>query len=120
MVMKNTIRVINGPVVKLGSTDEFKMLEMVHVGPNKLIGEVISISDIETTIQVYETTQGLKVGDLVYKTGELVSVMLGPGLMGNIFDGVLRPSKILPIKPGPSITETSSPVLKTKSPTFKP
>src|SRR5690554_236841 len=95
MVMKNTIRVINGPVVKLGSTDEFKMLEMVHVGPNKLIGEVISISDIETTIQVYETTQGLKVGDLVYKTGELVSVMLGPGLMGNIFDGVLRPLKAI-------------------------
>jgi len=95
MVMKNTIRVINGPVVKLGSTDEFKMLEMVHVGPNKLIGEVISISDIETIIQVYETTQGLKVGDLVYKTGELVSVMLGPGLMGNIFDGVLRPLKAI-------------------------
>ncbi|MFA7417659.1 MAG: V-type ATP synthase subunit A [Acholeplasma sp.] len=93
--MKNTIRVINGPVVKLGSTDEFKMLEMVHVGPNKLIGEVISISDIETIIQVYETTQGLKVGDLVYKTGELVSVMLGPGLMGNIFDGVLRPLKAI-------------------------
>nr|WIF88197.1 hypothetical protein QOL21_06995 [Acholeplasma laidlawii] len=89
--MKNTIRVINGPVVKLGSTDEFKMLEMVYVGPKRLIGEVISISDTETVIQVYETTQGLKVGDLVYPTGELVSVMLGPGLMGNIFDGVLRP-----------------------------
>ena len=107
--MKNTIQVINGPVVKLGSTDEFKMLEMVYVGPNKLIGEVISISDTETIIQVYETTQGLKVGDLVYPTGELVSVMLGPGLMGNIFDGVLRPLKTIQkldgafIKPGSTI-----------------
>jgi len=93
--MENTIQVINGPVVKLGSTDAFKMLEMVHVGPNKLIGEVISISDTETIIQVYETTQGLKVGDQVYPTGELVSVMLGPGLMGNIFDGILRPLKTI-------------------------
>jgi V/A-type H+-transporting ATPase subunit A len=107
--MKNTIQVINGPVVKLGSTDEFKMLEMVYVGPNKLIGEVISISDTETIIQVYETTQGLKFGDLVYPTGELVSVMLGPGLMGNIFDGVLRPLKAIQktdgafIKPGSTI-----------------
>src|SRR5690554_3082699 len=95
MIMENTIQVINGPVVKLGSTDAFKMLEMVHVGPNKLIGEVISISDTETIIQVYETTQGLKVGDQVYPTGELVSVMLGPGLMGNIFDGILRPLKTI-------------------------
>lgn len=107
--MKNTIQVINGPVVKLGATDEFKMLEMVYVGPNRLIGEVISISDTETIIQVYETTQGLKVGDLVYPTGELVSVMLGPGLMGNIFDGVLRPLKAIQkldgafIKPGSTI-----------------
>src|SRR5690554_8206501 len=90
-MMKNIIKVINGPVVKLGPTDQVKMLEMVHVGPNRLIGEVISISDEETIIQVYETTQGLKVNDEVYPTGELVSVMLGPGLMGQIFDGVLRP-----------------------------
>src|SRR5690554_3009304 len=108
MFMKNTIRVINGPVVKLGSTDEFKMLEMVYVGPKRLIGEVISISDTETVIQVYETTQGLKVGDLVYPTGELVSVMLGPGLMGNIFDGVLRPLQKIKDSDGPFIKAGSN------------
>ena len=93
--MKNTIYSINGPVVKLVKTNDFKMLEKVFVGPKKLMGEVISISDEETVIQVYETTEGLKLGDPVYPTDELVSVMLGPGLMGEIFDGILRPlSKI--------------------------
>nr|WP_245587894.1 V-type ATP synthase subunit A [Acholeplasma granularum] len=106
--MKNTIYAINGPVVKLNATDTFKMLEMVYVGPNKLIGEVISISDKETIIQVYETTQGLKVGDEVYSTGELVSIMLGPGLMGNIYDGVLRPLQTIEKNDGHYIKAGSS------------
>ncbi|WP_025725468.1 V-type ATP synthase subunit A [Acholeplasma granularum] len=107
-MMKNTIYAINGPVVKLNATDTFKMLEMVYVGPNKLIGEVISISDKETIIQVYETTQGLKVGDEVYSTGELVSIMLGPGLMGNIYDGVLRPLQTIEKNDGHYIKAGSS------------
>lgn len=67
------------------------MLEMVYVGNMKLIGEVISISKELTTIQVYETTTGLKPGEPVYPTGQPISVTLGPGILRNIFDGIERP-----------------------------
>ncbi len=89
--MENRIYSINGPVVKVKDTESFSMLEKVYVGPNRLMGEVISISKEITVIQVYETTSGLKMGDLVYPTKNLVSVDLGPGLMSHIFDGIARP-----------------------------
>ena len=64
----NKIFSINGPVIKVRNTKEFSMLEMVEVGKNKIVGEVISINDLETTIQVYETTSGLKPNEPVYST----------------------------------------------------
>lgn len=67
------------------------MLEMVYVGKQKIIGEVISINDKETTIQVYESTTGLKPGEPVYGTGAPLSATLGPGIISNIFDGIERP-----------------------------
>ena len=67
------------------------MLEKVYVGKNRLVGEVISISTNETVIQVYEPTQGLKFGDPIYPSNELVSAYLGPGLLKNIYDGIQRP-----------------------------
>jgi len=91
--MKNTIYSINGPVIKVRNTSDFSMLEKVYVGPLKLMGEVISISDVETVIQVYESTTGLKKGDEVIGTHSLVSVKLGPGIIKNIFDGIERPLK---------------------------
>lgn len=63
--MANVIYSINGPVIKLRDTKDFSMLEMVYVGQQKIIGEVISITDQETTIQVYESTTGLKPGEPV-------------------------------------------------------
>lgn len=69
------------------------MLEMVYVGEQKIIGEIISISDDETTIQVYESTTGLKPGEPVYSTGSPLCVTLGPGILSNIFDGIERPLK---------------------------
>ncbi len=89
--MENVIYSINGPVVTVKDTDDFSMLEMVYVGNMKLIGEVISISKELTTIQVYETTTGLKPGEPVYPTGQPISVTLGPGILRNIFDGIERP-----------------------------
>lgn len=68
--MENVIYSINGPVVTVKDTDAFSMLEMVYVGHAKLIGEVISIKKQFTTIQVYETTTGLKPGEPVYATGQ--------------------------------------------------
>jgi len=88
---KNTIYSINGPVVKVKNTKDFSMLEMVYVGKEKLMGEVISISNELTTIQVYESTTGLKVGDIVSGTKTSVSVTLAPGILKHIFDGIQRP-----------------------------
>ena len=82
---------INGPVVKVKQATEFSMLEMVYVGEARLMGEVISINKDFTTIQVYETTTGLKPGEPVYSTGNPISVTLGPGILRNIFDGIERP-----------------------------
>ncbi len=89
--MQDTIYSINGPVVTVRRTDTFRMLEMVHVGNAGLIGEVIAVSDERTTIQVYEDTVGLTVGQPVVGSGAPLSVTLGPGVMQNIFDGIERP-----------------------------
>ena len=91
--MKNLIYAINGPVVKVRDTESFSMLEKVYVGPRRLMGEVIAISKVETIIQVYESTSGLKRGDEVVGSSTLVSVTLGPGIIGHIFDGIQRPLK---------------------------
>lgn len=89
----NYIHAINGPVIKVADTKDFSMMERVLVGNNKLIGEVIGITDEFTTIQVYEVTSGLKVGEPVFSTGKPMAVTLGPGIIANIFDGIERPLK---------------------------
>lgn len=82
---------INGPVIYIKGQTDFKMSEMVYVGEENLVGEVISLSKERTTIQVYEETTGLRPGETVTATGDAVSVMLGPGIIHNIFDGIQRP-----------------------------
>lgn len=82
---------ISGPVVKIKAIEDIRMLEMVRVGRLGLIGEVISTSEKEAVIQVYEETEGLRLGEEVIGTGKLLSIPLGPGLIGNIFDGIGRP-----------------------------
>ena len=89
--MENVIYSINGPVVTVKDTKDFSLLEMVYVGHLRLIGEVIGITDKYTTIQVYESTSGLKPGEPVETTGGPMSVLLGPGIITNIFDGIERP-----------------------------
>ena len=110
--MNNSLYAINGPVVKIRNTSDFSMLEKVFVGPNRLMGEVISISKNETVVQVYESTSGLKMGDTVVGTGTLVSVTLGPGILNNIFDGIQRPLKQIAAEHGIYIfTGSQVPVL---------
>ncbi len=82
---------INGPVIYIKGQTDFKMSEMVYVGKENLVGEVISLTKNRTTIQVYEETTGLKPGEIVTATGDAVSVTLGPGIIHNIFDGIQRP-----------------------------
>ena len=105
---KNTIFGINGPVVTVADTKDFSMQEMVYVGNERLVGEVISIDDSLTTIQVYEVTTGLTPGEPVEGTGSAMSVTLGPGLIKNIYDGIQRPLRVLADKSGSFIERGSS------------
>lgn len=82
---------INGPVVYLKGNTGFKMSEMVYVGAEHLVGEVISLTKDRTTVQVFEETSGLRPGEEVTATGAAISVTLGPGILHNIFDGIQRP-----------------------------
>lgn len=82
---------INGPIIYLKGEYGFNMNEMVHIGPENLIGEVVTITSEITTIQAFEETVGLKVGDEVKGTGSPISVTLGPGIISSIFDGIERP-----------------------------
>ncbi len=95
MAGKGNIIYINGPVVKADHMEGFMIREMVLVGEKKLIGEVISLENTIGTVQVYEETTGLKIGEKMEGTGKPLSLKLGPGIIGNIFDGIGRPlSKI--------------------------
>ncbi|WP_025434696.1 V-type ATP synthase subunit A [Peptoclostridium acidaminophilum] len=85
------VAMINGPVVRAEGVRGFKVREMVMVGDKKLLGEVISIDSDKAIIQVYEETEGLKAGEEVVPTGKALSLKLGPGIIGNIFDGIQRP-----------------------------
>lgn len=106
--MNNTVHSVNGPVVTVKDTSDFSMLEMVYVGNKKLIGEVISITSSETTIQVYESTTGLCPGEPVIPSKAPMSATLGPGIISNIFDGIQRPLQAISDKEGAFIGEGSS------------
>ena len=82
---------INGPVVSILGDPGFQMNEMVYVGKENLVGEVIGLTSEKTTIQVYEETSGIKPGEVVTGTGAPVSVTLAPGILSSIFDGIERP-----------------------------
>ncbi len=82
---------INGPIIRVKGDAGFMMNEMVFVGRENLVGEVIGLTSDAATIQVYEETTGLKPGETVTGTGAPVSVTLAPGILANIFDGIERP-----------------------------
>ena len=93
---------VSGPVLRATTQITFHLNEAVKVGQQELLGEVVRINGNEAVIQVYEDTTGLRPGDPVVATGSQLSVKLGPGLLGNIFDGLLRPlnSRAHFVKPG--------------------
>ena len=82
---------ISGPLVVAEGMREANMFDVVRVGEKKLIGEIIEMHADRASIQVYEETAGLGRGDSVVSAGEPLSVELGPGLIGNIYDGIQRP-----------------------------
>ena len=96
---------INGPVIYLKGNTGFGMSEMVYVGRDHLVGEVIALDKERTTIQVYEETSGLRPGEEVTASGNAVSVTLAPGILNNIFDGIERPLEKISETGGAFITK---------------
>ena len=88
---EGTIIKISGPLVVASGMKSANMFDVVRVGNERLMGEIIEMHGDEASIQVYEETAGLKPGEMVETTGEPLSVELGPGLIGGIFDGIQRP-----------------------------
>lgn len=86
-----TITWISGPVLRAKTAGEFRLREAIRVGPQALLGEVIRVSEDEIVAQVYEDTTGLRPGVEIEGSGALMSIRVGPHLLGNIFDGLLRP-----------------------------
>mmetsp|Transcript_3883 Transcript_3883/g.11248 ORF Transcript_3883/g.11248 Transcript_3883/m.11248 type:complete len:614 (+) Transcript_3883:142-1983(+) len=89
------IRKVSGPVVVAENMAGAAMYELIRVGAERLIGEIIRLEADTATIQCYEDTSGLTVGDMVFRTGKPLSVELGPGVMEQIFDGIQRPLKTI-------------------------
>ena len=85
------IKRVKGPIVIATGVPDVELGEMVEVGDERLVGEVVRVTTRDFTVQVYEPTDGIKPGEKVYATGKLLVVELGPGLMSNIFDGLQRP-----------------------------
>jgi len=120
--MQGSIIRVAGPVVVAEHLTGAQMYEVVRVGALGLIGEVIRLEGDHATIQVYEDTSGLRVGDTVEATGAPLQVELGPGLLGGIFDGVQRPLPILRDQAGDFIARgiSASPVDRSKKWEFAP
>ena len=122
MVAHGRIVWVSGPAVRADGMSDAKMYETVSVGEAKLIGEVIRLTGDVAFIQVYESTSGLKPGEPVVGTGNPLSVLLGPGIIGQIYDGIQRPLKDLAAKSGSFIGRgiTTTPVDMTKKYHFNP
>ncbi len=90
-VLTGKVISVNGPIVKAVGLRGIKMFDIAEVGSDRLIGEVIRLIEDVTVIQVYEDNTGLKPGDEVISYGRPLSVLLGPGLIANIYDGIQRP-----------------------------
>lgn len=100
MPVKGKIVWISGPVVKAEGMEGSTMYEVVEVGEERLVGEIIRIEGDVATIQVYENTSGLKPGEPVYGSGMPLAVELGPGIIGSIYDGIQRPLDVIFEKTG--------------------
>ncbi len=122
MVAQGRIVWVSGPAVRADGMSEAKMYETVTVGNSKLVGEVIRLTGDVAFIQVYESTSGLKPGEPVVGTGNPLSVLLGPGIIGQLYDGIQRPLRELSKQSGSFIGRgiTTTPVDMTKKWHFVP
>jgi V/A-type H+/Na+-transporting ATPase subunit A len=122
LVAKGKIVWVSGPAVRADGMSSAKMYETVEVGESKLIGEVIRLTGDVAFIQVYESTSGLRPGEPVVGTGQPLSVLLGPGIIGKIYDGIQRPLEEIAKKSGAFISKgiATTPIDLKKKYHFKP
>src|ERR671932_2263126 len=122
MVAKGRIVWVSGPAVRADGMSSTKMYETVEGCESKLIGGLIRVTGYIAFIQVYESTSGLKPGEPVTGTGQPLSVLLGPGVIGKIYDGIQRPLDEIAAKSGAFIGRgvVTSPVDMKKKYRFKP
>jgi V/A-type H+/Na+-transporting ATPase subunit A len=122
LVAKGKIVWVSGPAVKADGMSSAKMYETVEVGESKLIGEVIRLTGDVAFIQVYESTSGLRPGEPIVGTGQPLSVLLGPGIIGKIYDGIQRPLEDIAKKSGAFISKgiATTPIDLKKKYHFKP
>ncbi len=120
--IKGKIIRISGPVIEANDMRGSKMYDVVRVGTEHLIGEIIRLNEDVATIQVYEDTNGLKPGEIVLSTQEPLSVELGPGLISNIYDGIQRPLPAIYKQTGDFIARgvETSPLDRKKQWQFRP
>ncbi|MDR2864983.1 MAG: V-type ATP synthase subunit A [Spirochaetaceae bacterium] len=95
MSSKGSVTRISGPIVHISGMEGAALYDLVRVGEKKIVGEIIRMEAGESVVQVYEDDTGMKVGASAFSTGRPLSVLLGPGLIGNIYDGIQRPLEAL-------------------------
>ncbi len=117
-----SIQRIVGPLVEAKGVTSAQMLELVYVGDERLVGEIIRINHDVAHIQVYEDTTGIRPGEPVYGSGMPLSLELGPGLIGTVYDGIQRPLEVLEAESGSFISRgiNISALSRTKKWQFKP
>src|SRR5690554_109918 len=109
------VKRVNGPVITIAGITDAMMMELVYVGEQHLIGELVKLDGDQAVVQVYEETTKIAPGDNVYGSGMPLSVELGPGLIGTIYDGIQRPLERLKELSGDSIKRgVDSPSLERK------
>jgi V/A-type H+-transporting ATPase subunit A len=120
--IKGTVRRISGPIIRAVGLGSAGLFDVVEVGEKRIIGEIVRLEEDEAVIQVYEDNTGLMVGAPVSSSGRPLSVLLGPGLMGTIYDGIQRPLELLYNQNGAFMTpgERGSPLDTEKKWRFTP
>jgi V/A-type H+-transporting ATPase subunit A len=116
-----TVVHVSGPLVEIEGVEALSMLELIAVGPRRISAETVAITGTRATLQAYEYTGGLKAGDVAVPTGRELSGLMGPGLLGQVFDGLMRPLSSAPMWLTPERSGSAEdPAALSREWTFKP
>ncbi|MGM0385692.1 MAG: V-type ATP synthase subunit A [Actinomycetota bacterium] len=99
---------VNGPLVEVGGLEGVAMLELVALGPDRVSAEIVALEGTRATLQAYEYTGGIRAGDVAEASGDQLVAVLGPGLLGHAFDGLLRPLSGAPLWLGPAASDAAT------------